>query len=229
MSYRFRLCALALLGPLVAGTVQAEEFERGNVQVFLGSFELDDQRGNWSDVSTSGVDVDFSALPVLGMETEYLLHKGWLHIGINPGGSLALNNEDMRISGTRLGQSGELALAVDNTLGLAEIHLGAFVRGRMHERITAYAAAGPMFLYAKFEVESVTVDGAASTWDIGDNSSSDFNLGYYARAGIDFEFQSDRHFGLGVRYLSAELDFEDTVGNVDIEGPQWLFSYTQRW
>lgn len=225
MSYKCSLCALALLGPLLIPGAQAESFEPGNVQVFFGSLELDDQRGNWADVSPDGVDVDFSPLPALGMETEYLLHKGWVHVGINPGASVALNNEDMRITGTQSGQ----AVAVDNTLALVEIHLGAFVRGRLHERITTYAAAGPMFLYSKFEVENLSVNGSASDLDIGDNSSSDFNLGYYARAGIDFEFQANRHFGLGVRYLDAELDFADTVGNLDIEGPQWLFSYTQRW
>ena len=52
--------------------------------------------------------------------------------------------------------------------------------------------------------------------------------GYYARAGIDFAINNRQHLGFGVRYMSTELDFDKTVGNIDIEGPQYVLTFSTR-
>lgn len=57
-----------------------------------------------------------------------------------------------------------------------------------------------------------------------DSNSDDVNVGYYARAGIDFEIEPNQHLGLGVRYMSTELDFDETTGNLDIKGPQYVLT-----
>ncbi|MDX1732991.1 MAG: hypothetical protein R3228_01445 [Halioglobus sp.] len=229
MTYPRLLIALILLGPLLAAAATAETpFEPGTVQVFFGALELDEQSVAWTDVSSSEVDVKFERIPVLGVEGEYILHNGWLHIGVNPGASLAWMTDDVRIRGTLSGPGGAvLAGSIDNSLWLVEAHLGGYVRGRLHDRITTYAGAGPMFMFGHHEVDDTSSN--RGNLQVLKNNAADFNLGYYARAGVDFEFQRDRHLGLGVRYLSTELNFDDTVGEVDIEGPQWLFSYSQRW
>ena len=33
--------------------------------------------------------------------------------------------------------------------------------------------------------------------------------------------------GLSVRYMTAEMDFEDTVGDLNIRGPQFVLTYSQ--
>jgi len=58
------------------------------------------------------------------------------------------------------------------------------------------------------------------------NDSSDFALGYYARAGIEFDLGNQAQWGFGVRYLGGEMDFDDTVGSFDIEGLQYLITYS---
>ena len=47
-----------------------------------------------------------------------------------------------------------------------------------------------------------------------------------ARAGIDFAINDTQQLGLGVRYLSTELDFDKTVGKLDIKGPQYVLTFT---
>ena len=64
---------------------------------------------------------------------------------------------------------------------------------------------------------------------LSDADSSAFNIGFYARAGIDFEVRRGEHMGLGFRYLSAKMDFDDTIGTLDMEGPQILFTYARRY
>ena len=107
--------------------------------------DLDDQTGRWDDISDEPVDVDFSSLPSGGIEAEYVFDYGYVHVGLNPGGSIAWKSDDTRFAGGFTEETGGvLAVDVDNSLFLAELHLGGYVRGRLHERITAYAAAGPM-------------------------------------------------------------------------------------
>jgi outer membrane protein W len=64
--------------------------------------------------------------------------------------------------------------------------------------------------------------------DLQDNDSNDINLGFYGRAGVDFEIQDGQHMGFGIRYMSTELDFDKTIGKVDIEGPQYVLTYSAR-
>lgn len=227
------MCVSALLLSAATAPCLAEEApQERQVQVFFGVLELDDQTGEWEDIADSDVDVDFSSLPSGGIEAEFVYGKGWVHWGINTGGSVAWKSEDTNFSGSSTGQSGGTVIVeLDNSLLLIEAHLGGYVRGRLTDRITTYAAAGPMVIYGSHDIEDenieerpVPVDG--SDIDIPESDSSDINLGFYARAGVDFEIGKNQHLGLGVRYLNSELDFNDTVGKLDVEGPQYMLTFT---
>ena len=198
------------------------------IQVFLGVLKLDDETGEWDEISDDNVDVDFSSLPSGGIEAEYPFYKGFVYWGLNPGGSIAWKSDDTSFSGRVSGDTGgTLQVDIDNSLFLAELHLGGYVRGRLSERVTTYAAAGPMVMYGYHEVEDENLEGAAEgspvdgDVDLSETDSSDINLGFYGRAGVDFEIRDNQHLGIGIRYLSSELDFNKTVGKLDVEGPQY--------
>lgn len=219
------VCASLLLAAPVHSAGDTEP--KPLLQVYFGVLELDDQRGQWSNDTQDAVDVNFSSLPTGGLETEYIFGRGFVHWGLNPGGSISWKNDDTKISGSLTEQTGgALRVELDNSLMLAELHLGAYVRGRLGERVTAYGAAGPMVMYGSLDVNSEHVDPAPvdGSVDIPDSSSNDINLGYYARAGIDFEIEENQHIGLGIRYLSTELDFDETAGKLDIKGPQYVLT-----
>ncbi|MEZ5502709.1 MAG: outer membrane beta-barrel protein [Halioglobus sp.] len=233
MTYLRRALCLPLLAALPAmPALAAPAGEQGPLlQVFLGVLELDDQTGQWEDISGDTVDVDFSSLPAGGLEVEYTLGRGWLYWGLNPGVSVAWKNDDTNISGTLTEETGgTLRVSLDNSLLLVDLHLGGYVRGRLNDRVTTYVAAGPMVMYGSHDVKNQSVEGspqpADGTVNVPDTSSSDTNLGYYARAGLDFEISDRNHLGLGVRYLSAELDFDKTVGKLDIKGPEYVLTFT---
>jgi opacity protein-like surface antigen len=227
------LCITLVLGLQLTPAVAAQD-DRENplVQVFLGVLELDDQTSQWNNSSGEDVNVDFSSLPSGGIEAEFIFGRGFVHWGLNPGGSIAWKSDNTNISGALTQQNGgTLLVELDNALLLTEVHLGAYVRGRLGARVTTYAAAGPMVLYGSLDVKNDTVTDAQqqptdSNADIPDSSSSDVNLGYYARAGIDFEIEDKQHLGLGVRYLSSDLDFDQTAGKLDIKGPQYVLTFT---
>jgi opacity protein-like surface antigen len=225
-----------LLLTLTAVPVHAEPANESAplMQVFLGVMEPDDQTGQWDAVSEGPVDIDFSSLPSGGVEAEYLFGSGWVHWGLNPGGSISWKNDDTNFSGSLTNENGgTLRVDLDNSLFLIELHLGGYVRGRVSDRITTYAAAGPMVMYGSHDVEDEHVESTSQpqtdgTVVIRNSDSSDINVGYYARAGIDFAINDNQFLGLGVRYVSTELDFDKTVGNIDIKGPQYVLTYTTR-
>jgi len=230
------LAALLVATPAIAGDdSDSDEKPAPALQVFLGVLELDDQTGQWEEISDDTVDVDFSSLPSFGIEGEYVYYKGWVHAGLNPGGSFAWKNDDTSFSGGFTSETGGvLAVDVDNSVLLAELHLGAYVRGRFTDRITGYVAGGPMVMYGYHEVDDtepeVTPQPAnGNTVSLSEEDADDINIGYYARAGIDFEISDKQYLGLGVRYMSTELDFDNTVGKLDIEGPQYLLTFTQQY
>ena len=212
-------------------TVAEEEEHPRLIQVFLGGLQLDDQSGRWRNGFDEPVDLEFpSSLPSGGMEGEYVYGEGYVHWGINPGGSIAWKSDDTRISGGFTDETGGVVrVDLDNSFFLGELHLGGFVRARLGSRITAYAAAGPMIMYGSHEVEDGEIPEASpsnGTVVIESSDESDFGFGAYARAGIDYRIKDQQRIGLGIRYMYAELDFNRTVGKVDIEGPQYVLAYT---
>jgi hypothetical protein len=92
--------------------------------------------------------------------------------------------------------------------------------------VTTYGAAGPMVMFGSLEVNNEEIEPTPTddSVNVPDSNSNDVNLGYYARVGIDFEIEPTQHLGLGVRYMSTELDFDETTGKLDIKGPQYVLT-----
>lgn len=226
------LFALALLHPQIAAAEFPEE--PALVQGSLGIMNINDQDARWSEISDSDLDVDFANLFVVGAEWEFPFYTGFVHWGLNPGGSIGWQGDDTKFSGTINGDTGAtINFELDNSLFIAELHLGGYVRGRLTDRITTYAAAGPALFYAEHKTKSERVDEPDSLPGDGivdgSENASALDFGFYARAGVDFEVRRGAHMGLSVRYGASELDFSDTIGNVDIEGTQLLFTYSTRY
>jgi opacity protein-like surface antigen len=230
---RSALCTALLFGLPIAPLCAAQAHDQAPLlQVFLGVLEPDNQTGEWNQISDDGVNVDFSSLPSGGIEAEYLFGGGWVHWGLNPGGSVAWKNDDTNFAGSLTNENGgTLLVELDNSLLLVELHLGGYVRGRLSDRVTTYAAAGPMLMYGSHDIENQNVQGtpeptSGGTVVIPQSSSSDTNLGYYARTGIDFQIDDKQYLGLGIRYMATELDFDQTIGKLDIKGPQYVLTFT---
>lgn len=230
-TYRLALCTVLALS--AGGTSAAEDGPAPFMQAFIGSLQLDDQTAQWDEIGDEQADVEFpSAIPSGGIEAEYTYgdNRTW-RWGINSGGSIAWKSSDTRISGGVSGENGAvIRFDIDNSLFIGELHLGAFVRAGITKKVSVYAAAGPMLMYGKHEVEDEDVETPEPTANgqviITDSEDSDFDVGYYGRAGIDYRYARGQRVGLGVRYMEAEMDFSDTVGKLDVAGPQIVLTYT---
>ncbi|MEP5569069.1 MAG: outer membrane beta-barrel protein [Halioglobus sp.] len=225
------LIALAMSAHAQAETANQEKYPP-LVQAFFGSLMLDDQSGDWEDINGEDIDISFpSSLPSGGIEAEYTYYVSDLFKwGINSGGSIGWKNSDTRISGTIGGDGANIRFELDNSLFLGELHLGGFVRGYIGPNVSLYAAAGPMIMYGQHRVEDEDVVSPSGEGEItiDDDKASSFALGLYGRTGIDYQYSTGQHVGFSVRYMAAEMDFDDTVGDLDISGPQFVLTYSQR-
>jgi hypothetical protein len=212
---------------LVLACQQANADYERLMQVFIGGLKLDDQQGDLADDDGQPVDIEFPTLPSGGVEAEYRYGGNFVTYGVNPGGSMSWKSGGTRIYGGFNGNTGgTVRIDIDNSLFLGELHLGGYVRGRLGQAVTVYAAAGPMIMYGRMKVEDDDISVDDEDIDISSKSVSDFGLGYYGRAGIDFAIKGEQSIGLGLRYMKSELDLDDAVGKINIEGPQIIFSYT---
>ena len=199
------------------------------VGVFLGGLELDEQDGDRIDEDGRPIAIEFPTLPNGGIEGEYRYGGERVAWGLNPGGSIAWKSSGTRVSGGFTSDTGGVVrIDIDNSLFIGELHMGGYLRGRLTESITAYVAAGPMITYGRIEVEDDDLPDVepAGTIELESSDSSDFGFGYYARAGIDFSIKGEQAVGIGLRYISTKLDFDNDIGEIDLEGPSFVLSYT---
>ena len=218
------ICCLIAL----AGAPASADYDR-LIGVFIGGLELDEQDGDRIDENGQPIGIEFPTLPTGGIEGEYRYGGERVAWGLNPGGSIAWKSSGTRVSGGFTSDTGGvIRVDIDNSLFIGELHLGGYLRGRLTESITAYVAAGPMITYGRIEVEDDDLPEAepTGTIELESSDSSDFGVGYYARAGIDFSLQGEQSIGLGVRYMSTKLDFDNDIGEIDVEGPSFVLSYT---
>ncbi len=224
-----RVAIMTLLGlGLCSAPAGAEEYDQ-LVQSFIGALKLDDQRGDLLDDRGDPVDIDFPTLPSLGLEGEYRYGGQYINWGLNPGGSIAWKSGGTRISGGFGGNTGAvIRVEIDNSLFLGELHLGGYVRARLGQAVTAYAAAGPLLMYGRMKVEDEPDKAEIDSGDreLETSSVSDFGVGYYGRIGIDLAISGEQSVGIGLRYMKSELDLDKSVGKIDLEGPQVILSYT---
>ncbi len=225
---------LLWLAPL-AGLAQVVP-QDDRVQVFIGVMDLNDQTGELqNDSFTAGepVDIDFSNLPTIGIEVEtpFGSRDSGLEWGVNAGGGFSWKGDDTKFAGRIDGGGSTVFFRIDNSLTILEGHIGGYLRGHLGKSFDVYVGAGPAVIFGSHDVEDeeeeeVPVTTGNGTVILGESDSSDIILGYYARAGIELRAAEGKQWGIGVRYLGGEMDFDDTVGEFDLEGFQVLLTYS---
>ena len=233
---------MKIIGPLLvlaalvlpAGLAYAQwEKDEDRVQVFLGVMDLEDQTGEIQAGPGEPVEIDFSRLPTIGLEVEtpYGAADTGLEYGINVGGGISWKGDDTSFAGSVGGSGSIVVFRIDNSFMLGELHLGGYFRSHLGEAVDLYLGGGPAILYGRHKVEDDEIEeqegvSRGGTIVIESDSSSDISLGFYARAGIEFDLGKRAQWGLGLRYLGGELDFSDSIGKIDVEGTQVLLTYS---
>ena len=226
--------ALGVAGTAVAQSDGGVVYGDDRVQAYIGVMEIDDETGELQNDTGEPVDIDFANLLALGIEVEtpFRSRDKGLEIGVNAGGGFSWKGDDTEFAGKIDEDGGTAVFKIDNEMWILEAHIGGYIRGHIGKSADFYFGAGPAIIFAQHDVDDDDIDDDAmpsptdATIILGDDSSSDIILGYYARTGIEFDLGAGRQWGIGIRYLGGELDFDDTVGEFDLKGFQALITYS---
>jgi len=111
---------------------------------------------------------------------------------------------------------GTVAVAVDVNSVMIDYFLGGYISFEPSKYFRLYVGAGPLLIWARRETEP---EENISDY-ITSESESDFGAGLYARTGVDIFFTEQFGIHAGARINNTTLSFEDSTGEVYIEGPQ---------
>jgi len=138
-----------------------------------------------------------------------------LDLGLELGGTVGFDNQHVSaVSG-----SGGAVVVIDSEIVSADAFGGGYASLDLGSRARLYVGAGPLIQFSWARLEQQELGGSTSSHD------SAMGFGAYARTGLEFRVP-DGSIGLTLRWLRADLDFDDLPGN-DLEGFQVLLSYTR--
>jgi hypothetical protein len=113
---------------------------------------------------------------------------------------------------------GTIAISVDINQFLFDYFFGGYVSLQPVKWFRLYVGAGPLLIYGSWETD----EKDPTTSQVETKSESGFSAGVYGRGGIDIIISENFILGAGIRGTKTGLSFNDTVGNVDVEGWQYF-------
>lgn len=243
MTYRTGCISLLFLLILSPGALAEWKMleKPDRVQVFLGVMEIDDDTGELQNETGEPVDVDFDDnLATIGIEVETPWGKNreeGFEYGINAGGGISWSGDGTEFRGTVDRDGAQGVFLIDNSFALFEFHFGGYIRTHLGKFADIYIGGGPAIVFGTHDVEDTEdedgnpIEGSSITLEDGtvillEDSDNDIVFGFYGRAGIEFDVGQNSQMGIGIRYLGADMEFSDTVGDLELGGVQYLLTYS---
>lgn len=165
---------------------------------------------------------EMPSMPFLGgMWQTGLLGGERVSLGVEAGILFGFINDSVAFSA---GGSG-LTVYVRNQFFVLDTMLGANLNMNLGERLRLYAGAGPVFMFSHLDLENKSDDATAQV--IEDTTASGHDLGFYGRLGLELSIREGSFLGFQARYVDAELDFENSIGSLDMSGVQYMLTFTE--
>jgi hypothetical protein len=198
------------------------------VQGLVGATSIDEDELVFKDLpEIDTADVDLPTLFTAGVSVQELIwgEPDSLQLGFECGVLVSFGGDDRDTSGSS--GSGTVVVNVDNFLLLTDVFAGITLRRDFAAGPSLYAGAGPLLLFGHIsgDFEEREVEGRVGLdWDESDDA---FGAGGYVRAGVEFRLGDGSTMGVAVRAFTSTIDFDDSLGEVDIQGVQGLISYSK--
>lgn len=206
------LLSLVLVFVFVSAPIRtdAEEVERPIIlQFMVGEMVIsnDDPRVSDGDYN----------ITLFGVAAQKPFYGETILAGIETGGLFNWKSETRAYAASGSG-GGTVAISADINQFLFDYFFGGYVSLEPLKWFRLYAGVGPLLIYGSREYE----EKDSMTSQIETKSDSGFSGGVYGRAGIDLIISENIILGANIRGIKTGLSFNDTVGNVDVEGWQYF-------
>ncbi len=186
------------------------------LQGFGGASYLSDFTVSANGSTVELDDDEYEVLPVLGGGAQLKLAGQALDFGLE--GFLSFSG---RTDLEAFASGGGGAVAVfDVSLLVVDVYGGPFLSCFLSDRLRVYGSAGPLLEWAGYEQSDDTED------EDGDDDTSGFGGGFYARTGIEFLLPSGKLVGFGARWSDSSIELGDDFGDLDLQGLELFVSYS---
>lgn len=227
---------LALLFILaVPASVRAwPEEEPMYMQLLVGQLQLNDGRIA-SNAGGAAYNGRLDDVPYIGGVSQVILKDDVVGYGWEGGAFVSWINDYASYYARSDGNGGQLIVRLDNALWSLETFAGLYADYQLMGRLRFYVSGGSLLVYGVAEMDkpagsppaSASGSGSVIVIDVS-HSDTDLSAGWYARAGLELRLTEDMWAGLNVRHLNTRLNLSDSIGKIDLDGNQYLFSLTQR-
>jgi hypothetical protein len=112
---------------------------------------------------------------------------------------------------------GGAAVAIDVDMLVFELYGGPFASVFLGDKLRLYGAVGPLLQFIEYDQEGGGFE----------DDGSGFGAGYYARTGLEVALPSRVLIGLGTRWSDTSVDLGGDLGDLDVEGLEWLFTVSR--
>lgn len=193
-------------------------WEKGGMvlQGFVGAAVYDTVETSGGTIpDVDGSDEDTAQAPVIGGGAQWKLGGTRVDFGVE-----AMFAFSWRTNATAISSGGGGAtVAVDIDLYLFEIFGGPLVNFFVNDDWRIYASAGPVLQWAGLN--------QGNNDENIDSNDTGFGTGGYARFGIEYRIMKGTMLGLGARYSSSSIDLGSEIGDLDLDGSQFVLTVTQ--
>ena len=159
-------------------------------------------------------------IDIFGVDVQKSLRPGAFLYGYETGALLSLDSDVRRFRASSGNEGGTVEVALDINSILVDYFFGGFVGAELAKWLRLYAGGGPLIIWGSRETETE----ATETQPADSDTQSGWGLGFYLRAGVDLLFTDTFGIHAGTRVTETNLRFEDTSGDVDLEGWQSIIS-----
>jgi len=174
-----------------------------NLDSGLGSFESSDD----------------ATMPLIGGAMQRVMTGEKLHLGVEGGFLMGWMGN---VESVVIGPGGGALLVADNDVFMLEGFGGLYADLMLGDKLRLYAGAGGLMDWASVNFDYVT----AGNVYIHDYESG-FGFGLYTRLGFDIPMQSGMRIGFCWRWFESELDLGGGLNDVEIDGMQYMLTFTQ--
>ena len=157
-------------------------------------------------------------LPMLGGAFQHALKDGPLQLGIEGG----LSGSWLTTRTVLAAGNGAVVTQRENELFLLDGFVGAYASLPLEGGWRVYGGTGPVMQYAGVDTEDLDQPLGTEA-----DSLDGFGGGWYARAGVELEFDGPLLIGLGVRWVDSFADLGPDLNDLFLDGVQFGLKLSQ--
>jgi hypothetical protein len=174
-----------------------------------------------NDPDLEGDDYDIT---LIGADAQKPFGGETLKYGVEVGGLFNWESDTKWLAASSGGSGGQVAVAIDINSFLIDFYFGGYLSFEPTKWLRLHVGAGPLIIGGLWETEAEDPDSEV----VKSESESGLGVGIYARAGLDIIFTGNVGLTAGSRINKTTLSFEDTPGEVDVEGWQYFLGLAIR-